>query len=527
MGRWFTHKQNIIIWLRQNGQCGDCGRHIKQVEHQYHHILRWKDGGETSIDNAVLICNEYHKSAHNNAKFQQSITISHDDFRYANFSGSGESIYAQELDNGKKEVNNLQNQQSNENDIFQGQKSFNENLRGVINKVKSLALTRDDKKQFFDKINYIRDSVHQKFQDKIKDNYSKAYNITCEANNLISSLEDLRKANDNLKKYQDDAKKYMLPKKEREEIRKRFQNVWELLNKRRKVFQEQYEKECKSNYSQYLEQYKRIENSINSNSRFSDKKTELKKVQQSTKGKKFKKEDRQKLWDLNQKIYEKITEQQNHNKRDYEHECKNNRALIIDDLNGFTVVESSDFREKREFLKKVQGKMKGKKFKPNDRTYLFEKIQEYFSEIHKIQGVVRERKQREWEERKREREVRQRAFEERLRDNIQRTKNSIDRLDDSIWKDKDIKQDKEQKLYTVSDKWKSSLRESIRKFEDRIDSKKSKISSLYKKLDDMESKLRKFWLYCSFIYSSHHLFTHKNNYDWWSFWKWNEEKNKR
>ena len=417
MGRWFTHKQNIIIWLRQNGQCGDCGRHIKQIEHQYHHILRWKDGGETSIDNAVLICNECHKTAHNNAKFQQSITISHNDFRYANFSGSGESMYAENYDNILSEINNLQNQQSNENNIFQGQKSFNENLRGIINKVKSLPLTKDYKKQFFDKINYIRDSVHQKFQDKIKDNYSKAYNITCEANNLISSLEDLRKANELLKKYQDDAKKYMLPKKEREEIRKRFQNVWELLNKRRKVFQEQYEKECKSNYSQYLEQYKRIENSINSNSRFFDKKTELKKVQQST---------------------------------------------------------------------------KGKKFKPDDRTYLFEKIQEYFSEIHKIQGVVRERKQREWEERKREREVRQRAFEERLRDNIQRTKNSIDRLDDSIWKDKDMKRDKEQKLYTVSDKWKSSLRESIRRIEDRIDSKRSKLSSLHKKLDDMESKLRKF-----------------------------------
>ena len=55
-----------------------------------------------------------------------------------------------------------------------------------------------------------------------------------------------------------------------------------------------------------------------------------------------------------------------------------------------------------------------------------------------------------------------------------------------------MKRDKEQKLYTVSDKWKSSLRESIRRIEDRIDSKRSKLSSLHKKLDDMESKLRKF-----------------------------------
>jgi hypothetical protein len=49
--------------------------------------------------------------------------------------------------------------------------------------------------------------------------------------------------------------------------------------------------------------------------------------------------------------------------------------------------------------------------------------------------------------------------------------------------------DKQRKLYSVSDKWKSSLKESIYKIEDRIYSKKEKLRSMNNKLSDMKSKL--------------------------------------
>lgn len=224
MARYFTEQQKVHIWWRQNnGICAYCGEKTDADAH-YHHILMWKDGGKSTIDNGVLLCYNCHKYVHNNSDFKQSIMFLHNDFRCGNFSASGESNYIRTINEIKDEIRKLKYKDLSEK-FSQEQKEIATQIQEIINKFKNQYLIKEDKNNLFGIINDVRDTIHQKFQDKIKSNYSKAYNLSCDAFNFASAITDFRKAKETIIENQDNAKKYMLPKKERDEIEKNFKKL--------------------------------------------------------------------------------------------------------------------------------------------------------------------------------------------------------------------------------------------------------------------------------------------------------------
>lgn len=537
MGRYYSPKQKVTLWWRQDGRCGLCGVDMNDSvdpRAEYHHVLRHADGGATSIDNGVMLCKLCHEQSHNIGRFKDSVSVSHSDFAYANFSANGESIYARKIEEIKSAIRGIDGSGFDSN-LFSAKKETSNKVHEIINGFKHLRMAREDKNDLFDRVNQIKKNVDDKFQQKIKDNYDKSYNLTCEAQNLAKSMDDLRKVPEALKKRQDEAKKYMLPKKEREEIRKRFQDAWDTFNERKAKSQKQHQAECKKNYEHVKRLVDAVKNKINKSADLKALRGSLKEAQAYMKGKKFSKEQREELFKSANSAFEALNKQGEENKREYERECKNNKVLTLEKLNGFYVSEESDFKEKRNHLKSVQAYMKGKKYKREDRQYIFDKINKYFEEIGKVQTKVRERKQKEWEERQRERarkqkeweerqrerarkqkeweerqrerarkqkeweerqrerqrerERKERAFKERLRENISRTEDSICRMEEGIWKDKDILRQKESKLYSVPDKYKSNIRDSISRIQDRIYSKEQKLANMRDKLRDMRSKL--------------------------------------
>lgn len=480
MSRYFNEQQKVHIYWRQEGRCGDCGEKVES-DYQFHHILNWKDSGETSIDNGVLLCYDCHKSIHDNGKFSKSIIISHNDIRYANFVNNGESIYIKTRLEIENEINKLRDKDLSDN-FFQEHKQTAEQLKNTIDKFKNLFLIREDKNMLFERANYIRDFIHKKVELKIKDNYAKAYNLACEAYNYALALNDFKEANQTIIEYQNNAKKYMLPKKEREEIQKKFQDTWTILNTRRKKSQEEYKEKTEKNFNIYWNKLETLKSNIADTINFQLLREELKSIQFDMKNVKLRKEDLNKLFTLSHNLFENINEKQKQSKLEYEYECINNKAIIVEDLNDFIVVESSNFREKREFLKNIQAKMKSKKFKKEDREYLFGWISQCFEEIQDCQNTVYEQKQQEYERKQEE-------WKTRLRENIENIEKSISNLEDSIDYDKNKLSEKEYKLYNVSDKWRESLEDSIRILQEKIDSKENKLQSMKSKLNDMENKL--------------------------------------
>ena len=312
-------------------------------------------------------------------------------------------------------------------------------------------------------------------------------------------FEKKKKAKELVFEALNDLKAQVLFKDDRIQIKQGIDSVFNKirdLEAENKKGRDIYLTEAKANFEYCLQKLKTIECHLNKEADLKKLREDLKAIQSYMKGKNFTRENRSFLFEKIGSLFDKMHKISKEKQRDYEWECENNKTHTLDLINGFCVFEDSDFKEKRERLKKAQSYMKGKKYKKEDRDYIYKKIQGYFDDVYKMQGKVKERKQREWEERQRvykqkqaEYEQRQREWKERLKDNIQKTRAGISKSEDYLSSLESRLSDKRYKLSSVSDKWKDEFIEQMRSLEDKIENVKEQIYSKKQKLRDMESKL--------------------------------------
>ena len=62
--RQFEDWQKQTVYERQEHKCNDCGQHYELKDMEAHHIRRWVDGGHTTIENCVLLCQDCHDKRH-------------------------------------------------------------------------------------------------------------------------------------------------------------------------------------------------------------------------------------------------------------------------------------------------------------------------------------------------------------------------------------------------------------------------------------------------------------------------------
>ncbi|EAW26820.1 hypothetical protein ATW7_09766 [Alteromonadales bacterium TW-7] len=312
-------------------------------------------------------------------------------------------------------------------------------------------------------------------------------------------FENKKKAKDLVFEALGDLKSQVFFKDDKTLIKQNIDNVFNKIKEleaEKKKHHDKYLKEVKSNFDYCLPKLKNIENNLNKYADLKKLREDLKAVQSYMKGKKFTKENRELLFKIIGSLFDKMHKISQEKQRDYEMECENNKAHTLDMINGFLVLENSDFKEKRKHLKKAQDYMKGKKYKKSDRDYIYKKIQGYFDDVFKMQSKVKARKQREWEEkqieykkRQAEREEKQREWKKRLKENIQRTKAGISKSEDYLSSLEGRLSDKRNKLSSISEKWKSDFLDQMRSLENKIADVKEQIYTKKQKLRDMETKL--------------------------------------
>jgi len=70
---------------RQSALCGMCGLDFrKDGIPNFHHILRCADGGDNTLDNCVVLCEDCHYVAHNYGNYRQPIQLLMSEFPYFN-----------------------------------------------------------------------------------------------------------------------------------------------------------------------------------------------------------------------------------------------------------------------------------------------------------------------------------------------------------------------------------------------------------------------------------------------------------
>ena len=62
--RAFSEEMKQVMYKKQKGICPLCGEHVEMKKMEAHHRVPWFDGGETTLENGVLICKKCHKKGH-------------------------------------------------------------------------------------------------------------------------------------------------------------------------------------------------------------------------------------------------------------------------------------------------------------------------------------------------------------------------------------------------------------------------------------------------------------------------------
>jgi HNH endonuclease len=70
--RYFTQAQRRAMIARDGDRCVAVGCRKRAAGSHAHHVVFWKDGGKTDIDNGVLLCPAHHHALHQGA-FQISM----------------------------------------------------------------------------------------------------------------------------------------------------------------------------------------------------------------------------------------------------------------------------------------------------------------------------------------------------------------------------------------------------------------------------------------------------------------------
>ncbi|QCC78716.1 HNH endonuclease [Nocardioides daphniae] len=78
--RLFTKAQRRALLLRDT-TCRAEGCSIPGTWAEAHHLVPWSHGGETNVDNAVLLCSRHHHRAHDAAYDMTRLT--NGDYRFA------------------------------------------------------------------------------------------------------------------------------------------------------------------------------------------------------------------------------------------------------------------------------------------------------------------------------------------------------------------------------------------------------------------------------------------------------------
>ncbi len=84
----FSESVKNAVWVRQDGRCGDCGKKLRVtgIAEDYHHIKPKQFGGEDTVDNCVMLCEDpcHRKFAHPGGT-KNPVQINKSEFRYAKF----------------------------------------------------------------------------------------------------------------------------------------------------------------------------------------------------------------------------------------------------------------------------------------------------------------------------------------------------------------------------------------------------------------------------------------------------------
>lgn len=251
----------------------------------------------------------------------------------------------------------------------------------------------------FDRVNGVLEVEKGRFQAEADQNYRELKLRVTEAQNKARSEAPPAEIREFLIQVQNDLKGKSLLKEQREEIFQKLQEAFRLLNMKISEEKEMVRLGAEHQFEDLLNRSKALLADSKTTTDFKNAREELRHLQALLKESQVFKEQRDILYQMLQDVFLVLNQRQDEERNQFETEAaKNYTDLARKVAEGLNQAhESSEYKETREFLKKIQAEFKGRKLIREQREELYSRLQSAFDILNKRVDTFFREKKKNWE----------------------------------------------------------------------------------------------------------------------------------
>ena len=293
----------------------------------------------------------------------------------------------------------------------------------------------------------------------------------------IEFAEDYYESKDALIEVQNELRQSKISREVKDELFARIQDAFALLNLKREEEIRKTALESAAFYDELMQKINGIAAEIKNNNDFKTLKDKLKSLQLEMRDINLSKEHRKDLSEQIQLCFEEIFDLQDKERGYFHKESKENYKSLKELIDkAYKQAETThEYKDTREFLKKIQGEFKGIKLKSDEREELYTKLQKAFEILNTRVDEYFHTKKKNWEV--------------RMQYKIAEMQTEIENLEDAIETDKENLLELEDQLDIIITSGKQSIaKEGLMA---RIASARISIQKKTEKIAEMETELEK------------------------------------
>lgn len=293
----------------------------------------------------------------------------------------------------------------------------------------------------------------------------------------IEFAEDYYESKDALIEVQNELRQSKISREVKDELFAKIQDAFALLNLKREEEIRKTALESAAFYDELMQKINGIAAEIKNSNDFKTLKDKLKSLQLEMRDINLSKEHRKDLSEQIQLCFEEIFDLQDKERGYFHKESKENYKSLKDLIDkAYKQAETThEYKDTREFLKKIQGEFKGIKLKSDEREELYSKLQKAFEILNTRVDEYFHTKKKNWEV--------------RMQYKIAEMQTEIENLEDAIEADKENLLELEDQLDIIITSGKQSIaKEGLMA---RIASARISIQKKTEKIAEMETELEK------------------------------------
>lgn len=337
--------------------------------------------------------------------------------------------------------------------------------------------------QAFDEVKIRQDSEHLSFLQASEDHYRELAPMVDKALIRAGSDDDFASVREFLISVQASFRGIRMEKEKREMLYSRLQQAFDTLNGRMDREREKNREVAGKNYEYFRQQTDEILKEAGTVTHFKEVRDRIRDMQSRLKDSILLREQKDELYAALQEAFTEINRRQDSERSQFEQEGTENYKrlgkLVADGLQQ--AQESMEFRETREFLKRIQAGFKGIRMHKDHREELYSRLQSAFTILRERTDQYFREKQKNWEVKMefRLRDLNVRVLE--LQVEISREKERLEALQDQLDILDQKPSDHPARLMVVAQI--QSVTDSIRKKEELIDAAAGEIEDLQGRLE--------------------------------------------